>query len=126
MRLITCCGPKKWKKQVFEISYSLPDIKVHAKTALITRVKDGVTNTYGFYGTGNFNERTAGIYSDIGLLTSNPVMNEELKEVFLYLYTGKQPAPFNHLLVLQFNIIDKFKELINNEIRIAKDGGDGK
>lgn len=117
---------EKMEKAGIEISYSLPDIKVHAKTALITRVKDGVTKTYGFYGTGNFNERTAGIYSDIGLLTSNPAMNEELKDVFLYLYTGKQPEPFKHLLVSQFNIIEGFKELINNEIRIAKNGGEGK
>jgi polyphosphate kinase len=117
---------EKMEKAGIEISYSLPDIKVHAKTALITRVKDGVTKTYGFYGTGNFNERTAGIYSDIGLLTSNPAMNEELKDVFLYLYTGKQPAPFKHLLVSQFNIIDRFKELINEEIKIAKNGGEGK
>jgi polyphosphate kinase len=117
---------EKMEKAGIEISYSLPDIKVHAKTALITRVKDDVTKTYGFYGTGNFNERTAGIYSDIGLLTSNPVMNEELKDVFLYLYTGKEPAPFNHLLVSQFNIIEGFKELISNEIRIAKNGGEGK
>ncbi|MDP9076495.1 MAG: polyphosphate kinase 1 [Bacteroidota bacterium] len=117
---------EKMEKAGIEISYSLPDIKVHAKTALITRIKDGKTKTYGFYGTGNFNERTAGIYSDIGLLTSNPLMNEELKDVFLYLYTGKQPAPFNHLLVSQFNIIQRFKELINDEIKIAKNGGEGK
>ena len=126
MRANNLLWAEKMKKAGIEISYSLPDIKVHAKTALITRVKDGITKTYGFYGTGNFNERTAGIYSDIGLLTSNPVMNEELKDVFLYLYTGKQPAPFNHLLVSQFNIIGGFKELINNEIKIAKNGGDGK
>ena len=117
---------EKMEKAGIEISYSLPDIKVHAKTALITRVKEGVTKTYGFYGTGNFNERTAGIYSDIGLLTANPEMNEELKDVFLYLYTGRQPAPFKHLLVSQFNIIDRFKELISNEIKIAKNGGEGK
>lgn len=117
---------EKMEKAGIEISYSLPDIKVHAKTALITRVKDGVSKTYGFYGTGNFNERTAGIYSDIGLLTSNPAMNEELKDVFLYLYTGKIPAPFEHLLVSQFNIIERFKELIYGEIEIAKNGGEAK
>ena len=117
---------EKMEKAGIEISYSLPNIKVHAKTALITRVKDGVTKTYGFYGTGNFNERTAGIYSDIGLLTANAAMNEELKDVFLYLYTGKQPAPFNHLLVSQFNIIGRFKELIMDEIKIAQNGGEGK
>jgi polyphosphate kinase len=117
---------EKMEKAGIEISYSLPNIKVHAKTALITRVKDGVTKTYGFYGTGNFNERTAGMYSDIGLLTANAAMNEELKDVFLYLYTGKHPAPFNHLLVSQFNIIDRFKELIKDEITIAQNGGEGK
>lgn len=117
---------EKMEKAGIEISYSLPDIKVHAKTALITRVKDGETKTYGFYGTGNFNERTAGIYSDIGLLTSNPAMNEELKDVFLYLYTGKQPAVFKHLLVSQFNIIDRFKELIDGEITVAQNDGEGK
>lgn len=117
---------EKMEKAGIEIFYSLPDIKVHAKTALITRVKDGVTKTYGFYGTGNFNERTAGIYSDIGLFTANPAMNEELKEVFLYLYIGKQPKPFQHLLVSQFNIIDEFKKLISNEIAIARKGGEGK
>lgn len=117
---------EKMEKAGIEIFYSLPDIKVHAKTALITRVKDGISKTYGFYGTGNFNERTAGIYSDIGLFTANPVMNEELKEVFLYLYTGRQPNPFRHLLVSQFNIIDEFKKLISNEMTIARSGGEGK
>ena len=117
---------EKMEKAGIEISYSLPEIKVHAKTALITRVKDGVTKTYGFYGTGNFNERTAGIYSDVGLLTSNPQMNDELRDVFLYLYTGKQPAPFRHLLVSQFNIIDEFRKLISHEIAIAQSGGEGR
>ncbi|MBB6502895.1 polyphosphate kinase 1 [Pedobacter cryoconitis] len=117
---------EKMEKAGIEIFYSLPDIKVHAKTALITRIKDGITKTYGFYGTGNFNERTAGVYSDIGLFTASPVMNEELKDVFLYLYTGRQPAPFRHLLVSQFNIIDEFKKLISDEITIARSGREGR
>ena len=117
---------EKMEKAGIEISYSLPEIKVHAKTALITRVKDGITKTYGFYGTGNFNERTAGIYSDVGLLTSDPQLNDELRDVFLYLYTGKQPAPFRHLLVSQFNIVDEFRKLINHEIAVAQSGGEGK
>jgi polyphosphate kinase len=117
---------EKMKKAGIDIFYSLPDIKVHAKTALITRVRNGETKTYGFYGTGNFNEKTAGMYSDIGLFTSNQEMNEELREVFLYLYTRKHPAPFKQLLVSQFNIIDAFKKLIQNEIDIVRQGGEGK
>jgi polyphosphate kinase len=117
---------EKMKKAGIDIFYSLPDIKVHAKTALITRVKNGISKTYGFYGTGNFNEKTAGIYSDIGLFTSNKELNEELRDVFLYLYSRKQPGYFNHLLVSQFNIIDAFKKLIRDEIEITRQGGDGK
>jgi polyphosphate kinase len=117
---------EKMKSAGIDIFYSLPDIKVHAKTALITRVKNGETKTYGFYGTGNFNEKTAGIYSDIGLFTSNQEMNMELREVFNYLYTRKEPAPFRRLLVSQFNIIDEFKKLVQNEIEIAERGGEGK
>jgi polyphosphate kinase len=119
----------KWAERMksagIEIFYSLPDIKVHAKTALITRVREGVTKTYGFYGTGNFNEKTAGMYSDIGLFTAHSELNEELKEVFQYLYTRKHPAPFKHLLVSQFNIIDEFERLIRNEIDAKIKGGKG-
>jgi polyphosphate kinase len=117
---------EKMKKAGIDIFYSLPDIKVHAKTALITRVKNGVRKTYGFYGTGNFNEKTAGMYSDIGLFTSNEEMNEELRNVFHFLYSKKQPAHFNHLLVSQFNIIDEFKSLIKNEMESVNEGREGK
>jgi polyphosphate kinase len=119
----------KWAERMknagIEIFYSLPDIKVHAKTALITRVREGVTKTYGFYGTGNFNEKTAGMYSDVGLFTSHSELNEELKEVFQYLYTRKHPSSFKHLLVSQFNIIDEFERLIRNEIDAKIKGGKG-
>jgi len=112
----------KMKEAGVEIFYSLPDIKVHAKTALITRVKNGETKTYAFYGTGNFNEKTAGIYSDIGMLSSNPDMNAELKRVFNFLYKQKAPGKFKHLLVSQFNIVEGFKQLIKDEIEWANAG----
>ena len=109
-----------------EITYSLPEIKVHAKTALIIREKDGVKSRYGFFGTGNFNEKTAGIYSDIGLLTANKEMTEELEMVFMYLYNQHTPATFNHLLVSPFNTIEGFKALIQQEINLVKQGLEGK
>lgn len=119
----------RWAEKMIEagveITYSLPDIKVHAKTALILRQKDGVSKSYAFYGTGNFNEKTAGIYSDIGLLTSNAAMNAELKSVFHFLYNHQQPGAFSHLLVSQFNIIDEFKQLIRQEILAVQQGGVG-
>ncbi|TAD81185.1 MAG: polyphosphate kinase 1 [Bacteroidetes bacterium] len=120
----------RWAERMIEagveITYSLPDIKVHAKTALIVRQKEGVTKLYAFYGTGNFNEKTAGVYSDIGLLTANAAMNAELKSVFHFLYNQQRPAKFSHLLVSQFNIIDGFKQLIAQEIEAVKQGREGR
>jgi polyphosphate kinase len=109
-----------------EITYSLPEIKVHAKTALIIREKDGERKRYGFFGTGNFNEKTAGIYSDIGLLTSNKEMTAELEMVFMYLYNQQSPSTFDHLLVSPFNTIEGFKALIRQEMDLVKQGREGK
>jgi len=109
-----------------EITYSLPEIKVHAKTALIIRENDGERKRYGFFGTGNFNEKTAGIYSDIGLLTSNKEMTAELEMVFMYLYNQHTPSEFNHLLVSPFNTIEGFKALIQQEMDLVKQGREGK
>ena len=105
-----------------EITYSIPNIKVHAKAALIKRREKGQEKTYAFFGTGNFNEKTAGMYSDIGLFTANKNLCSELESVFEYLYKRKQPAAFQHLLVSQFGSLAKFITLIDREIANAKQG----
>lgn len=105
-----------------EITYSIPGIKVHAKAALIKRREKGKEKKYAFFGTGNFNEKTAAIYSDMGLFTSNAELCNELESVFQYLYKRQQPEPFKHLLVSQFGSLEKFVQLIDNEISAAKQG----
>ncbi|MFI5155395.1 MAG: polyphosphate kinase 1 [Chitinophagales bacterium] len=114
-----------WAEQMakagVEITYSLPGIKVHAKAALIKRRERGREKKYAFLGTGNFNERTAGIYSDMGLFTSNPDLCDELEMVFKYLHNLTKPAPFKKLLVSQFGSLEKFISLIDNEIQQARD-----
>jgi polyphosphate kinase len=105
-----------------EITYSIPGIKVHAKAALIKRREKGKEKKYAFFGTGNFNEKTAAIYSDMGLFTSDIDLCNELESVFQYLYKRQQPEPFKHLLVSQFGSLEKFVQLIDNEIEEAKQG----
>jgi polyphosphate kinase len=115
-----------WAEQMskagVEITYSIPGIKVHAKAALIKRREYGAEKKYAFFGTGNFNEKTAGIYSDMGLLTANAVLCDELEKVFQYLYKRQQPQPFQHLLVGQFGSLERFIALIDNEICLAQQG----
>ena len=105
-----------------EITYSIPGIKVHAKAALIKRREKGMEKKYAFFGTGNFNEKTASIYSDMGLFTSNAELCEELESVFGYLYKRTTPKPFTHLLVSQFGSLERFTALIDHEIEQAKKG----
>jgi polyphosphate kinase len=105
------------------IIYSIPGLKVHAKVALIKRrTPEGKITRYGFFGTGNFNELTARIYTDHALLTSHKGLTKELNNVFSYLYKKKQPLPFNELLVSQFNLVDRFLYLLDREIEHARNG----
>ncbi len=113
---------KKMAEAGVEISYSIPGIKVHAKAALIKRKVNGKVQQFGFFGTGNFNEKTSGTYSDIGLLTADPRHCKELEMVFNYLFHKIQPSAFETLIVPQFGGFEKFMALIENEISISKRG----
>ncbi|WP_232064504.1 polyphosphate kinase 1 [Rhodocytophaga rosea] len=114
---------EKMKKAGIDIIYSLPALKVHAKIALIHRkTADGQIQRYAYLGTGNFNENTARIYTDHGLLTCHRKMTKEMEAVFAYLCGDKQKRHFKHLLVSQFNLQECFLEMIDREIKQAKAG----
>lgn len=118
---------EKMQKEGIRIIYSIPGLKVHAKVALVKKkTDDGSNKIYCFFGTGNLNEKTASIYCDHGLLTCHDKMGQELDELFKYLYKRKQPKPFKHLLVSQFNIVDEFNKLIQREVDHVKNGKEGK
>ena len=116
----------KWAKRFQEagikVIYSIPGLKVHAKIALVTKSNGEGGRRYAFFGTGNLNEKTAKIYSDHGLLTSDELMTKELEAVFKFLYRRTQPHPFQKILVSQFNMMDRFIELIDYEIGQAREG----
>lgn len=95
---------------------------MHAKAALIKRREKGKVKKYAFFGTGNFNEKTASIYSDMGLFTSNAELCDELESVFQYVYKRTTPKPFTHLLVSQFGSLERFTGLIDQEIEQARQG----
>jgi len=113
---------EKMQEAGVKIIYSIPDIKVHAKVALITRQKGRERRRIAFYGTGNFNEKTAAIYADHALLTANAGLNEELDQLLKYLENEKvEPKPEN-LLIAGFNINEKFFQFIDREIDLARQG----
>lgn len=113
---------EEMQKAGVKVLYSLPGLKVHAKIALITRLEAGKLKKYAYLSTGNFNEKTAKLYTDYGLFTVNEELTEEVEKVFEYL-EGKDPGyQFKHLLVAQYGMRQGFQALIENEIENAKKG----
>ncbi len=114
---------EKMEKAGIKIVYSIPGLKVHAKVALVKReLENGTTRKYGYFGTGNFNEKTAIIYADEALLTHQSYLTDELDNLFAYLSDQKREISFHELLVAQFNITDRFIALIDREIEHALQG----
>ena len=107
------------------IIYSIPGLKVHAKVAVILRkdTEDGCKRRdFAYLSTGNFNEKTARIYSDMALLTSNAELITDINKVFAVL-EGKLAGPtFRHLLVARFNMVPELTRMIHREIEHVKAG----
>ena len=116
------------EKAGIRIIYSIPKLKVHAKVALVLR-KDAAGHkltSYAYISTGNFNEKTATLYADSGLFTSNAIIVNDLHNLFRTLQ-GKQKTPvFHRLLVARFNLIPELNGLIEREIALAKAGKKGR
>src|SRR5690606_11333515 len=111
-----------------KIIYSLPGLKVHAKLAYVRKRSndpDEPIKGYAYLGTGNFNEKTARIYSDKGLLTSNKEFIKDIDEVFRVLEGKPHMHNFKHLLVTQFNMLSEIHRMIEREIENVKKGGIG-
>lgn len=114
----------KMQEEGVKVIQSIPGYKVHAKLLLIRR-KEGVKNVYyAGVGTGNFNETTAKVYTDISIFTSNKEIVTDVNNVF-HLFESIYNAPkFSKLIVAPFHMRNHFIKLLNNEIRNAKEGKD--
>jgi polyphosphate kinase len=113
---------EEMQKAGVKVLYSLPGLKVHAKIALISRLESGKLKKYAYLSTGNFNERTARLYTDYGLFTVNDEIAEEVEKVFEHLEGKDTGYQFRHLLVAQYGMRQGFQSLIENEISNAKKG----
>lgn len=121
----------QWARQMkqagVKIVYSIPALKVHAKIALVKKNVQQRMIYYGLLATGNLNEKTARFYTDHILLTGNHDLMRELELLFIFLSRRKNPRntekiSFQHLLVAQFNLQDRFLALIDREIQNFRQG----
>lgn len=114
---------EKLQKAGVRVHYSFPGLKVHSKLGLIRRMEDGQARLYTYLSTGNFNEDTAKIYSDIGFFTTDNNITKEVASIFTYLETGQRSdIQFEYLLVGQFNLRDRLKAMIEHETNNAERG----
>lgn len=104
------------------VIYGMPALKIHSKLTLVTKQRHGRTIRYCNLSTGNYNEQTAQLYCDHSLFTSDPRINEDVEQMFAYM-EGQQPRPqFSHLLVAPLYLRKHVEELIDQEIRHARNG----
>ena len=115
-----------WGKQLetagAEVLYSYPGIKVHTKLLQIWREEDGKRRAYTYIGTGNFNEKTAKLYTDHALLTTHKELGKEVHQVFELLRRKIILPRTEHLFVSPFTLRDRFTALIDREIANARAG----
>jgi polyphosphate kinase len=109
----------RWARALEEsgvhVVYGIPGLKTHVKCVLVARREgDGVRN-YVHIGTGNYNPKTARIYTDFGLFTANPEIGDDIAEMFNYLTGYARPSGYRKVLVAPFNL----KEGIVGEIERA-------
>ncbi len=103
------------------VLYSMPDIKVHSKILLIQSVNTSVA----YIGTGNFNEKSAKIYTDFALITANEEFTSDLKQVFNFLLDRTKTPELKQIWMSPFTTRQQLYHNIDKEIEIAKNGGQG-
>ena len=116
----------KWgeifKENGAQVIYSYPGIKVHSKIIYIERQIDDDIQHYCYIGTGNFNEHTATIYTDFGLMTKNIKITEDLNKLFLVLEGIFIVPKAKKILISPFTMRNKFVSLLEKEIHLAQAG----
>lgn len=115
---------EKMQLEGVKIIQSIPGYKVHAKLLLIRRKENEKNVYYAGVGTGNFNETTAKVYTDLMLLTADKDIVNDVNNVFHVFETIYNMPKFQKLVVAPFQMRSHFIKLINNEIKAAKEGRD--
>ncbi len=108
------------------VVYGIVGLKTHTKLATVVRDEPDGLRAYSHIGTGNYNPKTANLYTDLGLFTCNPAITQDVVELFHYLTGRSLKKHYHKLLVAPVNMRDRFIQMIDREIDHAKAGRGGK
>ena len=105
-----------------ELIFGIKGLKVHSKICVVERTENGKTKRYGFISTGNFNEATAKIYTDVTLLTSHQQILKDVSKIFEFFDINYRVHRYKHLIVSPHYTRTRFYKLIDREISHALAG----
>ncbi|OEC02762.1 polyphosphate kinase [Lysinibacillus sphaericus] len=118
-----------WAKQLEQagclVIYGMNNLKTHSKITLVVSRRNGKIERFVHLGTGNYNDATAKIYTDMGIITSDKEFGIDATNFFNYLSGYTEKPTFNHLVVAPFDIRDEFIRLMDEEISCHKKYGNG-
>ncbi|CAA9409053.1 MAG: Polyphosphate kinase [uncultured Nocardioides sp.] len=104
------------------VVYGLVGLKTHCKLAMVVRDEPDGIRRYTHLGTGNYNPKTARVYEDLGLLTADPEIGEDVAHLFNNLSGISRQATYQHLLVAPESVRDGLVAQIHQEVRNHQDG----
>ncbi|MBA2874179.1 RNA degradosome polyphosphate kinase [Thermaerobacillus caldiproteolyticus] len=120
----------QWAKELeragCHVIYGITHLKTHSKITLVVRRRNGKIERFVHLGTGNYNDVTAKLYTDLGLITSNREIGEDATNFFNYLSGYMEKPEFHHLSVAPFDLRRDFIRLIDEEIRFHRQYGNGR
>jgi polyphosphate kinase len=104
------------------VVYGLLGLKTHCKLSMVVRDEPDGLRRYAHIGTGNYNPKTARLYEDMGLLTANPIITDDIGRLFNHMSGMSQETQYRRLLVAPHGIRTGLLDRINNEIANHEDG----
>lgn len=114
---------RKMEQAGVHVVYGVVGLKTHTKISLVTRQEsEGELVQYAHIATGNYNVKTAKIYTDVGILTARPEIVSEVAEVFNYLTGSSLKMDYGELLLAPVNAKSRFIKMIKEQKKLAKNG----
>ncbi|MCL7747217.1 RNA degradosome polyphosphate kinase [Halalkalibacter alkaliphilus] len=117
---------KKLEKSGVHVIYGITSLKTHSKITLVVRHQDDYIQRFVHLGTGNYNDSTAMLYTDLGFFTSREKYGEDATNFFNYLSGYSEKPKWNYLSTAPFEIREKFLHLIDEEMKNHRKYGNGK
>lgn len=117
---------RKLEKSGVHVVYGLVGLKTHTKTLLVVRLEEGRIRRYVHIGTGNYNPKTARIYTDLGLFSCREELGADLTDLFNYLTGYSRQQAYRKLLIAPVNMRDRMLSLIRREIDHCRNGRKGR